>query len=373
MALFLPLIREELQISYAQAGVLAAAATLSYALGQIPAGFLADRFGPRRLFLIGLIGWSLMSILLGLTQAFWCAVATQFVAGTFRALLFAPGLTLLASWFPRERGATAMSLYMLGGYTGNILLALVGPALAATLGWRISFIVFAALGASAAAAFFAWGDDNQRGPSTKAFAIAEALRLCRLKVLWICSAIQAVRFSVVTGFMIWLPTLLVADRDFSLQMAGAVSAFSAALAAMANPIGGYFSDRMRNPPVIIGASLAVLAAVCVLLVWVQSFSALLLVIAVGSVFMQLYFGVLYYIPVEVVGQRATGTVIGFSNLFANLGGLVTSFALGTVKDATGSFKAGFLGIGGLCIFGVVLSIALMNVRQEALPRHATKC
>ena len=47
LALFLPLIREDLQISYAQAGVLSAAATLSYALGQIPAGFLADRYGPR--------------------------------------------------------------------------------------------------------------------------------------------------------------------------------------------------------------------------------------------------------------------------------------------------------------------------------------
>lgn len=104
MALFLPLIREELQDSYAQAGVLATAAMLSYALGKIPAGFLADRFGSRRLFLIGLIGWSLMSMLLGLTQVFWWAVLNQFIAGAFRALLFAPVLTLLASWFPRERG-----------------------------------------------------------------------------------------------------------------------------------------------------------------------------------------------------------------------------------------------------------------------------
>jgi MFS transporter, ACS family, D-galactonate transporter len=46
IALFLPLIREELDITFAQGGMISAAATLTYALGQIPAGYLSDRFGP---------------------------------------------------------------------------------------------------------------------------------------------------------------------------------------------------------------------------------------------------------------------------------------------------------------------------------------
>ena len=48
IALFLPLIREDLGMSFAQAGLLSAASTFTYALGQIPAGLLADRFGPKR-------------------------------------------------------------------------------------------------------------------------------------------------------------------------------------------------------------------------------------------------------------------------------------------------------------------------------------
>ena len=66
IALFLPLIRDDLQISFAQAGALSAAATLSYAVGQIPAGYLADRYGPRRLFFMGLMGWSTLSLVLAL-------------------------------------------------------------------------------------------------------------------------------------------------------------------------------------------------------------------------------------------------------------------------------------------------------------------
>src|SRR3990172_10076447 len=103
IALFLPLIREDLQMSFAQAGMLSAAATLSYGLGQIPAGYLSDRFGPRRLFFIGLLGWSTMSLSLGLIQSFPAAVLNQFIGGAFRALMFAPGLSLLTSWFPSER------------------------------------------------------------------------------------------------------------------------------------------------------------------------------------------------------------------------------------------------------------------------------
>ena len=48
IALFLPMIRDDLEISFTQGGTLAAAGTLAYALMQIPAGYLADRYGGRQ-------------------------------------------------------------------------------------------------------------------------------------------------------------------------------------------------------------------------------------------------------------------------------------------------------------------------------------
>lgn len=368
LSLFLPLIREDLQISYTQAGMLSVAATLSYALGQIPAGFLADRWGPRRLFFLGLLGWSVLSLLLSWLHSYWLAVLTLFVAGAFRALLFAPGITLLSSYFSRERGAMAMSLYMIGAYTGNILVAFAGPMLADLVGWRNAFMLFATLGICAVLGFYSAGAEKSRPAGTRLFAVGEALQLMRNRVLWICSAIQLVRFSAVTGFVFWLPSLLVSDRGFTLQAVGVVVALCAVLSGIANPLGGYLSDRLKNPPMVIGVSLAGLALCCALLVWVQSTVALLLVIAAGSVLMQIYFGPLYFVPVELMGQRAAGTAVGFSNLFANVGGLVTAYALGVVKDVTGSFKWGFLGIGVLCLTGALLSIVLSGMRRRALKK-----
>ena len=372
IALLLPLIRDDLQISFSQAGMLSAAVTLTYAIGQIPAGYLSDRFGPKRLFFIGLFGWSALSLSLGLVHAFWLAVLNQLAAGAFRALLFAPGLALLASWFPPERRATAISLYMVGGFTGTIVLSLIGPLLANYLGWRPTFIGFALLGIAGALAFRSLAKEKARTETGPRIGMLDAVQLFRHRILWVCSAIQFVRFSVVTAFNFWLPSLLVADRGFSLPAAGLVVAMSAAFTAPSNALGGYVSDRLRNPPLVIGGSLAVLACTSTLLVVVESVPALLLVVAVASVFLQFYFGPLFFVPIEVLGQRTAGMATGFSNLFANIGGLLTAYTLGMVRDQAGSFTWGFVGISVLCLIGVVLSVILARMRSRALAARDDK-
>jgi len=364
--LLLPLIRADLQISFSQAGVLSAAATLTYAIGQIPAGYLSDRFGPKRLLFIGMFGWAALSLSLGLVHSFWLAVLNQFAAGAFRALLFAPGLSLLAAWFPPERRATAISLYMVGGFCGTVVVSLIGPLLANYLGWRPTFIGFALLGIASALVFRSFVTEKGRTRAGPHVGMLDALQLFRHRILWVCSAIQFVRFSIVTSFNFWLPSMLVADRGFSLPAAGLVTAMSAAFTAPSNALGAYVSDRLRNPPLVIGGSLAVLACTSTLLVVVESVPALLLVIAVGSVFLQFYFGPLFFVPMEVLGQRTAGMATGFTNLFANIGGLLTAYTLGMVRDQAGSFKWGFVGISALCLIGVVLSVILSRMRNAAL-------
>ena len=370
--LLLPLIREDLQISFTQAGMLSAAATLSYALGQIPAGFLSDRFGPKRLFFMGLLGWSALSLCFGLIHVFWLALITQLVAGAFRALLFAPGLALLASWFPPERRATAMSFYMLGGFAGTIVLSLGGPLLTAHYGWRAAFVSFAALGIATAFVYKAFAKEKPRKQPLQILALTDVFQLFRYPIMWVCSGLQFVRFSVVTAFNFWLPSLLVADRGLSVQTAGLVVAMSAAFTAPSNTLGGYVSDRLRNPPLVIGGALAILACTSTLLVAVESIPLLLFVIAVNSVFLQFYFGPLFFVPMEVLGQRIAGTTTGFSNLFANLGGFFTAYALGVVKDRTGTFTWGFVGISALCLIGVALSVVLARMRKHALAARTYK-
>ena len=364
--LLLPLIREDLQISFTQAGMLSVAGTLSYTLMQIPAGYLSDRFGPGRLFFLGLFGWSSLALAFGLVHAFWLALLVQLVAGTFRALLFVPGLALIASWFPPGRRATAMSLFMLGGFTGTIVLALAGPLLTALYGWRTAFIFFAALGVGAALLYKAYAKEKPRAQPPQHLALLEVFQLVRYPIMWVCSGLQFVRFSVVTAFNFWLPSLLVIDRGLSVQEAGLVMAMSAALMAPSNALGGYVSDRLGNPPLVIGAALAILACTTALLGVVESVPLLLLVIAVNSIFLHFYFGPVFQVAMEALGPRMAGTTTGFSNLFSNIGGLIAAYALGAVKDQAGTFTWGFVGVSGVCLAGIALAVILARMRQRAL-------
>jgi DHA1 family inner membrane transport protein len=197
-------------------------------------------------------------------------------------------------------------------------------------------------------------------------AVSDILRIARYPVIWVCVGLQIVRFSIVMGLAFWLPSFLVADRGMSIAAAGLVMAMSAALSAPSNTIGAYVSDRMGNPPLVIGGSLVALAGAAALLPAVESLPLLLCVIGAYSIFQGFYFGPLFLVPLEVLEPRVAGTATGFTNLFANIGGFVTVYALGWVKDGTGSFAAGFAGISIAAVAGIALSWVLARMRRSAL-------
>ncbi len=352
IALFLPLIQEELGLTFSQAGTIAASSTLIYALMQVPAGYATDRYGAKRLFAIGLLGSNLLSLALALVHTYGWMLVNQAASGFFRALVFAPGLMLVRSAFPSDRRSTAMGLYVAGGFSSSIVLNLFGPFMVEPLGWRGTFVVFSLVGLVLVGLHWWLGTDPVRPPGSTVPHLRELADLLRGRVLWLAGVVQFVRLAVVTATRFWLPTYLVGDKGFTLQAAGVVVALSAAITAPSNIIGGYVADRLQRPIAVIATSLVVLAVCCILLVPVESAVGVVVIVMVFSVFVQVYFGPLFEVPLQLLGDRAAGSVNGFSNFCANLGGLTFAYTLGAVRDATGSFALGFALLAGLCLVGL---------------------
>ena len=371
IALFLPVIRKGLGMSFTQAGALSSAGSLAYASMQIPSGYLADCFGPKRSFFIGVLGASTLFLTFGLVSEYWQALANQTLAGFFRALLFAPGLTLLTAWFPPDRRATAMGLTTTGGLMGTLILAIVGPLLVAEFGWRFPFIAFSLAGILSALVFLRFGKESPRTSEQRKVSILEVFKLFRYRLMWLCGIIQFIRLACAQGIMFWLPSLLVDEKGLSLQVAGLIVALRALLTAPSNVLGGYASDKLRNPPVVIGLSLLVLAITTPLFVVVNNTIVLVTLIAINAVFVQLYFGPLFAVPGEVLGTRTMGMSIGFSNFFANMGAFSFAYLLGILKDATGSFESGFYAIGGACVIGLAFTALLARMRHKAIVSETT--
>ena len=84
ISLFLPVIRDDLGLTFTQAGSISATALLVYACMQVPAGFLADRMSTKRIFSIGILGTTILFLTFGFIGKYWQGITNEAFSGFFR-------------------------------------------------------------------------------------------------------------------------------------------------------------------------------------------------------------------------------------------------------------------------------------------------
>ena len=364
IALFLPIIQDVLEISFSEGGTLSAVGIFVYALAQIPSGYLADRLGLKKIFFIGILGTTVLCFAFGLVSTYWQAFFNQALSGLFRAFLFAPGLALLVSWFGAQRRATAMGLSPIGLFSGPLVMNTIGPSLASHFNWRFPFISFASVGILSAFAFLWYGKDSHQTKTGPKVQLGDVFQLFRFRFMWVCAIIQYVRLGVLSGLSFWLPSYLIDERGFSLQTTGLILSIRLLIMAPSNIMGGYISDRLKNPTLVIGGSLVMIAITTALFAVVENKGLLVFLVYLNALFIMLYFGPLFAAPVEKYGGHITGTITGFSNFFANLGGFTFTYLLGLLKEETGFFKPGFYTLALACVVGLIFTIVLEGMRRK---------
>jgi len=137
----LPMIKAEFHLSNAQAGLLMTALLLPYALVQVPAGYLGDRFGRKRLLTLSVFGYSLSSAMLFFASNYWEVLAFRALYGLLSGLYYAPATALIAETYGAKKGS-ALGVFMLGPPVGSGISLLVVP-IALNLGWRYAFPILA--------------------------------------------------------------------------------------------------------------------------------------------------------------------------------------------------------------------------------------
>src|SRR5207249_2154930 len=121
ISMAMPSIRDELHLNGKQVGTVFMAFTLAYALFEVPAGWLADRFGPRLMLTRVVLWWSVMTAATGWVGGFISLLFVRFLFGIGEAGTF-PGISrAYARWLPDRRHGYAFGL--------AIMTALVGGAL----------------------------------------------------------------------------------------------------------------------------------------------------------------------------------------------------------------------------------------------------
>lgn len=120
----------------------------SYALCQVPAGWLSDRFGPRMMLTVYILGWSLFTGLLGVTTQVGIVLLLRFLCGATQAGAYPVCSGMVRHWFPVVRRGLASSVIAMGGRSGAVLAPILTAALITAFGgsWRPVLIVYGLAG-----------------------------------------------------------------------------------------------------------------------------------------------------------------------------------------------------------------------------------
>lgn len=137
---------ERFDISASQLAFFTVLQLAVYAAMQIPVGVLLDRFGSRRLLLVGLVLMTAGQFAFAFTQSFPMAVVARAVMGAGDAMVFVSVLRLVAVWFLVRQGPMVVQLTGLLGQMGAIVAAAPLSVVLREVGWTQAFATFSSLG-----------------------------------------------------------------------------------------------------------------------------------------------------------------------------------------------------------------------------------
>jgi MFS family permease len=343
-----PAMKQDLGLTDWQMSKVFSAFTLTYALFEIPSGWLADRFGPRLMLTRIVVGWSLLTAATGWSTGFLSLILIRLLFGAAEAGTF-PGISRVYShWLPKPFHATAFGLaIMTGALAGGLSQPLVAKLLRIT-DWRMVFSLFASFGLVWAIAWLYWFRDwpqkhpgvNEaelqligNDPTPHAEHFPGKIILKNPNLPWLC----LMYFGVIYGwyfYLTWFPTYLMRAHQLNLQGAGLLASLPLFGIAFGVALGGWTSDRWiqkfgedqgRRLPGLLGLPLAALSILIATRCHQGSYAATWIGIAaaLGA------FGVASAWSVSVmIGGKHAGVLSGTMNTFGNLGGATSPLVFG---------------------------------------------
>ncbi|MAL26887.1 MAG: MFS transporter [Croceicoccus sp.] len=245
-------IQADLGLSDAQMGLLGGIAfALLYSTLAVPLASVADRTSRSWVITISLVIWSGFTAACALAQGVWHIFLARLGVGVGEAGGVAPSYALIGDYFPPQKRSLALAIYSMGIPLGSAGGILAGGWIAATIDWRLAFVVVGCAGIVIAPLFKIVVRDLPR-PVAAATDVPDAAKigtvarvLARKPSFWLLSLGSASGSMLGYGILFWKPSLMI--RSFGLDLLQ-TSWFLGALMLVGGVIGtltgGMLGDRM---------------------------------------------------------------------------------------------------------------------------------
>ncbi|MFZ2289734.1 MAG: YbfB/YjiJ family MFS transporter [Halopseudomonas yangmingensis] len=358
--IILPSMRADLGLSYQQAGLLSTVTALCYVSFVLAGGLAAARWGARASVLFGLLTVALGFVGLALAGNFWLITLLMGLLGFGTAFAFAPMVSLLAGWYPEQRGLV-IGCMTSGVGIGILASGLLVPALIeqfAALGWRVSWGVFAAAALCVAAMVALFVQNPPQAPASAAGELPSAqkwliYRNPRVLIVATTYGIIGMGYIIQTVFMV----SFMVESGHSAAVAGRYMAMMGLMSIAAGPLWGWVSDFTGRGTALAMSIFLVILAMLLPLIG-QGLSLFFLHFLLMGASVNGLFALIQTSATEQVAPRYIPIAFSFATLFFAVGQFLGPAIAGWLIEITGGFTAAFsLTVAVLSVgFGLTLLI-----------------
>ena len=363
-----PLIKDQLHLTNTQIGALGSAFFLVYSPGHLLAAWVIGRINAYRTLALGLVLWSLATILSGLATGFHALMVLRVLLGLGESAGMPASSKLLAQHVPHDKLGSANAVILAGIYMGPAVGTFLGGMLMAHFGWRPLFLIF---GGASLLWLVPWLLATRHASAAEAEPsrwIEPGLGALLVRRQMWGAAIGSFAGNYLWFMLIsWLPIYLVKAQGFSLPMMGVLAGLVYLLSAACALLFGHLADWwMRAGASSHQVRMTMIVASCVIGTGSMLACALgnahvaiaaLLVFPLANGLCGFNF---YAIGQTLAGPHAAGKWVGVQNAIGSSSGIVAPIFTGMVIDRTGSFSMAFFAAAGVGLAGLLAWVFLVR-------------
>ena len=346
---------------------------MTYTIFQIPAGYLGDRFGPRKVLTFGALISILGNLIFSQGSTYMTLSLGQLINGLGQAMGWNSAVKLVVSWFPRSKRGTSIGLFATCVTGGSSVGIRFSGFLGDSLGWRSSFIIPPMIMAIIAGVFWVIVRDHPRERGLPDFEDEIHLEkqidsdprsrlsvVLANRILWVVALVYFCLVYIQFGCLVWIPSFLKEGYGMSVDRASSVSLLILLPGVFVSPLGGFLSDHCfggrRKPLILLGMGV-LSGSVFLLSLGVSLTFAVVLLTIVGLMILMPDILMAAY-PSDILSRRLAATAMGFLATFTSIAGIITTPVSGKIVDLFHSYEALFFSFAIVALVGTVLTLLI---------------
>lgn len=366
-------IAAEFGFSQTEMGLLLSAFLWPYALANLPAGWLVDKLGPKKMFSWALGLWSGFTVLTAFANSYSYFYGLRMLLGVSESPFFTSGIKITHRWFGDSERGLPTAIINTGSQIANAIAPPILTVLLLTLGWRGMFVAIGVMGLPLLLAWWKFYRDPNAREDALLHAGQHSVAVPQEKgeVRWRALFRHSTTWFMVIGnfsimftiwvYLTWLPGYLEKSLGFSLKATGWIASIPFLAGILGVLVGGMLSDNLvrrgvraitaRKVPIVSGAALA--ACFVAPIPFVNSTPLAIGLLALGYFFSQMPQGALWTLASDIAPKSQVASLGAIQNFGGFLGAAMAPIITGIILDTTGKFTNVFLLGAALLMLGAL--------------------